>query len=244
MNIKELVKALITQNGGKEVEIKFIEGWTIEEMDGYLAKNGLIETGDLVNYSKKFIQKNYFFLVDKPAKASLEGYLFPDTYRIYRQTTAEEIAKKALNNFDAKLTRELRQEIKKQKRTIFEVLTLASIVEKEMFGYENRQKVAGIFLKRLDAGMPLQSDATINFITKKGLTRPSLADLAVDSLYNTYKYSGLPPGPIGNPGIEAINAAIYPVETLFWYFLTTEDGQIIFSKTHEEHLANQGKYFK
>lgn len=242
MSVKEIVNSLLTQNSGKEIDITFIEGWTVEEMDTYLTKDGLIQFGDLIDYSKEFNAKDYFFLIDKPPSASLEGYLFPDTYRVYRKATIEDIVKKMLDNFEQKLTSEMRQEIKKQKKTIFETLTLASIVEKEMFGYEDRQIVAGIFLKRLAAGMPLQSDATINYITKKGIARPSLGDLKIESLYNTYKYPGLMPGPIGNPGIEAIRAAIYPKLSPYWYFLTNADGKIIYSKTHEEHVINKKKY--
>lgn len=244
MSIKEIVNALLTQNSNKEIGLTFIEGWNVKEMDAYLAKEEMIQSNELNDYSEKFNATNYFFLIDKPSSASLEGYLFPDTYRVYRQTTIEDIVKKMLDNFDQKLMPELRQEIKKQKRTIFDVVTLASIVEKEMFGDKDRRIVAGIFLKRLKAGMPLQSDATINYVTKKGMARPSLDDLAVESLYNTYKYPGLPPGPIDNPGLEAIKAAIYPIETPYWYFLTTTDGQIIFSQTHDEHVKNKQQYLK
>jgi len=113
-----------------------------------------------------------------------------------------------------------------------------------MFGYENRRVVADIFLKRLELGMALQSDATINYITKKGIAAPSLNDLEVDSLYNTYKYRGLPPGPICNPSIEAIKAVIYPADTDYLYFLNTPEGDIIFSKNHDEHVANKFKYLK
>lgn len=149
-----------------------------------------------------------------------------------------------LRNFDDKLTPEMRAEIKKQGRTVYQVLTLASIVEKEMFGYESRRQVAGVFYNRLKIGMPLQSDATVNYITGKGMTRPTIADTKIDNRYNTYKYYGLPPGPICNPSIESIKAVIYPASNNYLYFLTTPDNQIIFSKTMDEHLKNQYKYFK
>lgn len=244
LSVRRMAKELTSQrNSNKEVDITLLEGWTVEQSEKYLVSQGLIKTGELVKYSKDFDDKSYFFLIDRPKKATLEGYLYPDTYRVYAKTNVGEIVKKALNNFDGKLDDELRREIKKQKKTIFEVVTLASIVEKEMFGYENRQVVADVFLKRLKAGMALQSDATINFITGKGTTRPSFDDLKIDSLHNTYKYPGLPPGPISNPSIEAIRAVVYPAETNYWYFLTTPDNKIIFSKNYDEHLNNKYKYY-
>jgi len=245
LNVKELVRQLTgARSSNKEVDVTLLEGWTVAEMDEYLVKRDLIKPGELIAYSDDFAQKDYFFLFDRPKNADLQGYLYPDTYRVYAQTTAADLARKMLDNFDAKLTPEMRAAIKKQKKSIFEVVTLASIVEKEMFGYENRRVVADIFSKRLKAGMALQSDATVNFVTKKGIAAPSLDDLKVESQYNTYKYPGLPPGPICNPSIEAIRAVIYPAQTSYWYFLNTPQGEIIFSKTHDEHVQNKFKYLK
>lgn len=102
--------------------------------------------------------------------------------------------------------------------------------------------IADIFLKRLAIGMGLQSDATINFITEKGLARPTATDLEIDSPYNTYKYAGLPPGPISNPSISSMEAVIYPKSNPYYYFLTTEDGTIIYAETHDQHVANKNKY--
>ena len=245
MDIKELVHELQTQRDyAKEQTITLLEGWSVNQIDQYLTEQGLIDSGELNNYTKKFKDKSYFFLLDKPRKADLEGYLYPDTYRVYEQATVEEITARMLNNFDDKLTDELRDEIKSQKKSIYEVLTLASVVEKEMFGYENRRVVADVFLKRLNIGMALQSDATVNYVTKKGIAAPSLDDISIDNPYNTYKNIGLPPGPICNPSIEAIRAVLYPTETDYWYFLNTKEGDIIFSKTHDEHVQNKFKYLK
>lgn len=245
LSIKDLVLALTNQkNSNKETEITLLEGWTAGQMDEYLAGKGLIKAGEMVDYSQNFDEKSFLFLIDRPKQASLDGYLYPDTYRIYQAAGIGSIVKKMLDNFDQKLTPELRAEIKKQKKTIFEVVVLASIVEREMFGYENRRVVADIFQKRLAAGMALQSDATINFITKKGIAAPGLDDLRIDNAYNTYKYRGLPPGPICNPSIEAIRAVIYPANTGYWYFLNAPSGEIIFSQTHDGHVLNKQKYLK
>lgn len=242
LNIKQLVAELISQQQNREKEITILEGWNQEKIDTYLASEMTFAPGDLVKYSNDFDNKKWSFLADRPKGASLEGYLYPDTYRVYKQTELAKIVEKMLNNFDTKLTQEMKEEIKKQKKTIFEILTLASIVEKEMFGYENRRIVAGVFYNRLAVGMPLQSDVTVNYITKKGTTRPSIADTKINNPYNTYVNKGLPPGPVCNPSIESIKAVIYPADTNYMYFLTNESGQIIFSKTYEEHLRNINKH--
>ena len=248
LDIKELTAQLVSQNNDQsEATIKIIEGWDVMEIDAYLAQNELIKAGELIDYSDNLsnteaIANGWNFLLDRPKKSSLEGYLYPDTYRVFRTATVADIAGKMLDNFKSKVTDEMLTEIKSQKKTLAEVVNLASIVEKEMYGYENRRKVADIFITRIDIGMALQSDATVNYITAKGTTRPSLDDLQIDNLYNTYKYRGLPPGPICNPSIEAIKAVIYPEKTPYLYFLTTKDDKIIFSRTYDEHLANKRKY--
>ncbi len=245
MNIKQLVKNLTEREPTplrQELEVKIIEGWTEAEIDAYLAELGFIEPGELLKYSREFDEKNRFFLIDRPKGATLEGYLYPDTYRVFVDSPISALVAKMLNNFDNKLTEEIREEIKRQGKTLYEVLTLASVVEQEMYGYENRRKVAGVFLNRLEIGMPLQSDATVNYITQKGTDRPSIADTKIDNPYNTYQNQGLPPGPICNPSIEAIEAVVYPNITGDLYFLTTRDGQIFFSPTHEEHVRKKQLY--
>ena len=212
-------------------------------MADYLTKNSL--SGDefmTLSKGKSAWQTDYEFLTDAPESASLEGYIFPDTYYIDSQKGVETLIIKSLNNFDQKLSEDIRQEISNQGKTIFEVITLASIVEREVPSLSDKKKVADIFLKRLSADIGLQSDATINYITGKGLTQPSYADLQIDSPYNTYKYRGLPPGPIANPGFDSIIAVVYPASNPYYYFLTTKDGEVIYSRTYEEHLDNKEKY--
>jgi len=251
VSIRDVVKELISQKQTKEVEIKILEGWNLQEIDDYLVEQGVLKKGEFIEYCESIkgnkllqlsVENDWPLLREKLAAASLEGFLYPDTYRIYKQTTAEEIVKKMINNLHVKFDENLKAEVKKQKRDFYQILTLASIVEKEMYGYENRQKVADVFQKRLNSDMALQSDATVNYITKRGTTRPSREDTQIDSLYNTYKYPGLPPTPICNPSIEAIKAVIYPEANPYWYFLTTPQGQIIFSKDHDEHQRNINKY--
>jgi UPF0755 protein len=173
----------------------------------------------------------------------LEGYLFPDTYRIFATATAEDIVIKMLDNFAVKVVAELQSALAEKNLSWAEVVTLASIVEKEVSLPVDRRLVADLFWRRLQDNYPLQSDATVNFVTNKGLIQPSLADTQVDSLYNTYQNIGLPPGPICNPGLASLEAVVYPLSNTYYFFLTTKsDGQVIYSHTYEEHLQNKAKY--
>ncbi|HUT21937.1 MAG TPA: endolytic transglycosylase MltG [Candidatus Bipolaricaulota bacterium] len=245
-NSFDLIDALSGQ-GDKFGRVTIIEGWDQMQIAAELTEQDIVsglEFLDEVQNGFWRAESRWTFWDGKPMEADLEGYLYPDTYFFDPQAGSAGVIEKMLENLDQKLTPELRTEIKRQKKTIFEVLTLASIVEKEMHGYENRRIVADVFLKRLNIGMPLQSDATINYITKKGTTRPSFADLEIQHPYNTYENKGLPPGPICNPSIEAIKAVVYPEPNDYYYFLNTEDGEIIYSKTFEEHVANKQKYLQ
>ncbi len=175
---------------------------------------------------------------------NLEGFLFPDTYQFPIGVSGEEVVSKMRDNFDKKLTADLSEEIKNQKKTIFEIITMASLIEKEVKTKEDKEVVSGILWKRLKNNIPLQVDATIFYITGKKTTEISIEETKIDSLYNTYRYKGLPLGPICNPGLESIKAAIYPKNSDYWYYLSTPDGKTIFSKTLEEHNIAKAKYLK
>jgi len=242
-NISQLIKQLTNpSNLNNERDITIIEGWRIIDIADYLGHEGIASREDFLAAIKTDLwRERYDFLADVKAD-TLEGFLFPDTYRIFNDAQAQDIVKKMLDNFDRKLTPEMRREIAAQGKSIFNTITLASIIEREVLSSSDKQIVADIFLKRLEKGMGLQSDATINYITGKKTTRPSSADLQIDSPYNTYKYRGLPPGPISNPGLDSIKAAIYPQKNNYYYFLTASDGQAIFATTYDEHLKNIKQY--
>ncbi len=231
-----------------EVKVVIIEGWTIKDIVSYLEKNSLYSSSDffaLVSKPQNFdslLDHLGINLISKPVNASLEGYLFPDTYRVYRDSKPQDLVSKMLNNFVNKFKPEWQQEISRRGYNMFQAITLASIVEKEVANIEDRKLVADIFWRRLQAGRGLESDSTINYITGKKSLRSSGSDLAINSLYNTYKYRGLPPGPICNPGASAIEAVIYPQSNNYWYFLTTPDGRVIYSKTFEDHKVAKSKY--
>ncbi len=246
MTIPEI--AVVITNPKKVYEkVLFKEGWTAKQMASELEAHGFSGQEFLagVNNPSAEMVAAFSVLSDKPQGKSLEGYLFPDTYYFSREATTDGILKKILANTENKINDTMQEEIKKQNTTVFEVVTLASIVEREMASVAEAGLIAGVFQNRLDGAMLLQSDATLTYVLGDKQDQHSLKDLELDSPYNTYKYKGLPPGPISNPGLEAIEAAISPQKSDYHFFLTvTENGKkkTIFSKTFEEHVANRIKY--
>jgi len=258
MNIPQIVRKFTTGDIIKE-KITIIEGWNLRDIGFYFENKGMFQAEELweiagfptIDYSKtkdlpkpRDFSENYEFLKEKPKNVGLEGYLFPDTYEIDEKASIDRIVRKMLSNFDKKITPELRTEIKKQGKTIFEIITMASLIEKEVKTKEDKELVSGILWKRLKTGIPLQVDATISYITGKQTTKISKTDTLIDSSYNTYKYYGLPLGPISNPGLESIKAAIYPKGSDYWYYLSAPDGKTYYSKTLEEHNIKKARYLK
>jgi len=207
-----------------ELIITIPEGFTLKQIDARLANAGLIKSGEL------------------ELKTELEGYLFPDTYQFNKDTKLEEIIEIMRENFNTKLDEELKQEIANQGKTIDQIIIMASLLEKEVPLYEDRQIVAGIFWKRIAINYPLQSCATIAYVLKVDKWIYSIEDTEINSPYNTYQNIGLPPGPISNPGLSAIRAAIYYKDSDYNFFLSKPDGETVFSKDFEEHKENKAKY--
>ncbi len=260
MNMREVVSALKSGNTAAERSITILEGWTTEEIGEYLEQEGVVSKDSFVegaslNDSRDIIPgKTYDFLADKPDGQGLEGYLFPDTYRIFETAETADIIERMLNNFGNKFTEQMALDAAASNMDIHQIVTLASIIENEV-NIERKDGepinndhyiVAGIFYNRLNNGIALESDATVNYVTKGDRPQPTAADLAAESPYNTYRNRGLPPGPIGNPSLEAIKAAVYPADTDYMYFLhrINDDGSIVFSRTFQEHVANKQKYLQ
>lgn len=245
-NIINLAKILASGKVGEKT-IAIIEGWTSSDIADYLVKNKIVaKRDDFLNETrdaKKWHDK-FQFLKDTGA-INLEGFIFPDTYNVYKDATAENIVEKTLENFNSKVTPALLTEITAAGRNLYDVLKMASIIEQEVIGDEDRKIAAGILWKRLSTGMPLQVDSSLKFVIgKKDNPSLTLDELKIDSPYNTYKYRGLPPTPICNPGFSAIRAAVYPKNSDFWFYITTKEGETIFSKNLDEHNAAIRKYLK
>ncbi len=234
---------------GNEVTIKIIEGWTNQNIIEYLKKNNHIKPESLALLKKPIKEldsdiKNFNFLKLAPEEATLEGYLFPDTYKIFKNTNVKNIIIKTLKNFESKLSKQMIKDIKNQNKTLHEIIIMASLIEKEVQSPEDMKKISAIFWNRLDKDIKLESDATLSYLLKDKIDAHSLVDLKIDSPYNSYKYKGLPPTPISNPGLNALEAAIYPDNNEYLFFLTGKNGVTYFAHTYEEHLLNKNKYLK
>lgn len=227
MDIPEIANKIIR---GEVIEnwikVTIPEGWTNKQTEQRLLNFGLINSEDKLPADK-------------------EGYLFPDTYYFYKDSNINDIAEKMLNNFDKKVTEDLKKEIENQGKTLYDILIMASLIEKEVITEEDMAIVSGVFWNRLEDNHPLESCATIAYILGIDKWRYSVEDTKIESPYNTYRNVGLPPTPINNPGLSAIKSAVYPVETDYYFFLTDpETGNTIFSKNLQEHNANKRKYFE
>lgn len=233
----------------EEKTLRVIEGWRNSDISEALVKNNLGTADEFIKAQKDYDSSKFSFLADKPKSTDLEGYLYPDTYRVYASSTVSDIITKMLSNFDQKLTPKMRADIKAQGKTINEILTMASIIEKEApISYakgdnQDAKIISGIFWRRIKVGQALQSCATLAYVIGVDKKQYSEADTKINSPYNTYENRGLPPGPISNPGILAIEAAIYPTPSNYNYFLTPSNSKsIIYATTYEEHLRNKAKY--
>lgn len=240
MNIPKITDKIISGQIFK-IKITIPEGFKLMQISQILREKNLI-SADLDTFYLKEFKSEFSFLNDAPDERNLEGFLFPDTYFFEGIESDKEIIEKFLVNFDKKLNPELSEEIKRQEKTIFDIVIMASLIEKEVKTREEKELVSGILWKRLENNMPLQVDATLAYITNKKTTKISIEETQIDSPYNTYKYLGLPLGPICNPGLESLKAAIYPKNSEYWYYLSTPEGKTIFSKTLAEHNIAKAKY--
>lgn len=228
MSTKELAHALTV--GSLDVWVTTLEGWRSEEIATKLSQ----ELG---------IPEREFMAVAR------EGYMFPDTYLVPKDASAGGVSSLFTDTFEKKFTAEMRAEIGRQGRTLKDVVILASILEREGKSATDKPVIAGILLKRLKAGWPLDIDATLQYALgyqtvdktwwKKELTDQ---DKKINSPYNTYANPGLPPGPISNPGLSSLQASVYPQDSPYWFYLHDPQGQIHYAKTIEEHNANIQKY--
>ncbi len=235
MNLSQIAQRLTQGSDSEKVTLK--EGWRATEMGEYLAE----------------ILPN--FIVDSPEFKSeclnYEGYLFPETYFVPREYTTTQMCKLLRKQYGDVVTMEMREDMHQAGYSEEEIITLASIIEREAKDPEDMKVVAGILHNRLEIGMPLQVDATLQYIKAYDANRktwwspPLASDKQLDSPFNTYLHNGLPPAPICNPGKHAINAATYPTESEYLYYISSADGsKMLFAKTYEEHQQNIEQYLR
>lgn len=260
VSMKQLITILTSHQAQAEIKrITIIEGWNVGEIAQYLEEQLDVPAEDFYQLAGYPIFDNqnsngvtqsfdysfdYDFLADKPTDYGLEGYLFPDTYHVDSEATADQVIRKALDNFDNKLSEQMRVDAKARGLSIYELVTIASILERELLTLEDKKNGASVIYNRLDIGMPLQMDSTVNYVTGKNIPSVTYTDLEVNSPYNTYQHGGLPPGPISNPGLDSLVAAIYPNDTEYVYFLTDPEGRAYFARTGEEHNQNRALYLR
>lgn len=198
------------------VKVLVLEGYTLDDISNLF--------DNFENFDKqKFLKRTI----------GMEGYFFPDTYFFLPNADEEEVINTMRKNFDEKVG-----------EVDHGILTMASIIEKEIANYGERRIVSGVLWKRIDVGMPLQVDAVFPYIIGKKSSELTLEDLKVDSPYNTYLYKGLPPAPICNPSLDSIEAAKNPEDSPYWFYLSDKTGKTHFSKTFEEHKIYKAKYLK
>lgn len=260
MNVTEIFERI---NRGRVTPHKFtvVEGWSIEDIGVVLDQQGREKEKfyRVVGYpasayseldASQELESDYDFLESKPDRANLEGFLFPDTYYLSVEESSRSITDKMLANFGRQFDRRLRQKVEEQQKTIFEVVVMASLIEKEVKTFRDKRIVAGILWKRLKHDIPLQVDATIIYLTGENSVEVSRAETEIDSPYNTYKYKGLPQGPICNPGLESIRAALNPLPTDYWYYLSVSEGDCprcteggtLFSRSLRQHNLGKARY--
>ena len=236
--LQQLLRGGIAEN---TTNITIPEGLTVEQTAEVLEKQGVVTKEEFLDYAAN-LDIPYDYIPQGEDYNQLEGFLFPETYNILNIWGAEEIIDMMLEQFDQEFTQEYRERAEELGMDIYEVVTLASIIEREALYDSDRPIISGVFHNRLDIDMRLQSCATVQYVL--GENKPVLtnADTSIDDPYNTYQYDGLPPGPIASPGRTSIEAALYPEETDYLYFLAMPDGHHYFSKTLEEHNAAKEKY--
>lgn len=238
MSYREILELLCSDNRGTR-KLIIPEGFEQKQIQERVSSEGFCTAEEFEAATHDAY--GYDFLVGLPDRQyRLEGYLYPDTYNIPEGATAHDIIDMMLTEFNNHVTDEMKGKIAGlpvSGLTLDNVITLASVIERETDSEAERAKVAGIFYNRLNKGMKLQSCATVQYILGERKPVLSISDTQIDSPYNTYVYSGLPAGPIANPGIECIRAALDPEKTDYLYFVADKNGNHIFSKTYEEHLA-------
>lgn len=250
MSFRAVVNTL-SHAGVQEIQLTIPEGYTAAQI-GAAVHSVLPEISELdwqtVLSQPSSISVATELLAGIPSGHGLEGYLFPDTYRFRLDADAKTIAETMILTLSRRLAENEivvpNHLVMSNGMTFHEVMTLASIIEREVRSPEDMAHVAGIFLTRMKIGMALQADATVNYVTGKKDAAVSLEDTGVDSPYNTYKHLGLPPGPISNPGMNAIKAVLYPIDSDDLYYLTSPEGEVIYAKTFDQHVKNKYQYLK
>ncbi|TJX14794.1 endolytic transglycosylase MltG [Tissierella creatinini] len=244
LDIEEIYKIIQKGEHENQIKVTFPEGFILYQFAQRIEEAGLGTAEEFIKASKDYFTLKGYDLDTSNMYFSMEGYLFPDTYYFTEKQDIDEIVSKLASAMDGVLTEEYRAKAEELGMSIHEVLTIASLIEREAYNDAERKTVSGVIHNRLKNHMLLQIDASVIYGLGEGkdhMTRLLYADLEKDNPYNTYKNIGLPPGPIASPGRKSIEAALYPEDHDYLYYVLGENGHV-FSKTYDEHLVNVGKY--
>lgn len=249
MNMKEIGQAL-QKASFEEVAVTIPEGWRVEQIAEMLTDEEIMDGSEFLAMVREGAAVEHNLLFDRPAGQSYEGYLFPDTYRLPVPAKPEDLISRMLDNLAAKLPSNAFELANQRQLGFYQILTVASIVEREAVIAEERPIIASVYLNRITQGMYLQADPTVQYAmgyqpeADQWWKTPVTLDeySSVNSPYNTYLNPGLPPGPIANPGIDSIIAVLEPAQTNYLFFVAYGDGAHIFAETYEEHEKNVTAY--
>ena len=223
---------------GNTVTIRFTipEGFSVRDIAQRLDDEGLVKADAFISLAKTY--RPYPYVEEhENVRYAAEGFLFPDTYEINGEFDAARIMQMMAENFDRRLTKDMRDRAREMDLSIYELVTLASLVEKEAYHEEDRPIIAQIFLKRLRLGMPLQADPTVQYLLDAPKEDLLYRDTEIESPYNTYQNVGLPPGPIASPGTASLMAVLHPADTNYLYFVADRNGNNYYATNYADHLA-------
>lgn len=253
MSIDDMVGAFAVYSS-RYLRVTIPEGFRLEQIAARLRSHG-INGAEFLREARQpdpTVARTFSILRDKPTSASLEGYLFPDTYEIIPNSSARDVVRQMLQRLDQRFTPAMRAQARREGWSVYQVITLAAVVEREARAPEDRTKIASVYVNRLTdktQTWKLDADPTVQYLlgTKKNwwpvLRTDSPATIEPGSPYNTYTHAGLPPGPIANPGLASIHAVVRPAPTNFYYFVAKSDCKhSAFAQTYQEQQANQQKY--
>ena len=232
------VANIIASGDTANATVTIPEGYTLKQIAKLLENKDISTEEEFMEIVNNFPPDYEFSKYWKPDQ-TLEGFLFPDTYKLIKGDTLTAV-RVMLDNFGVKYKNDIKSDL--GDRDLYKIITIASMVEREAKTQEDREQITAVIYNRLDIGMKLDIDATVRYITNNWTDPISRSDLTIDSPYNTRKYAGLPPGPICNPGLASIKAALNPPSSDYYYYLTDLEGITHYSKTLQEHNKNKVEY--
>ncbi len=247
----EKIAEIIIKGNTNVTKFTIPEGLTVDEVSEKLQKDNIVNKDEFENqlknasFEKYKIYKYVPLASDDESKENrLEGFLYPETYEIFTTSNSYDVIEKMIGHLDSLITDEYYKRADELGYNMYDIITIASMIQRETLVSGEKPIVASVIYNRLNVNHPLQIDATVQYVLPKHKERLYYSDLEVDSPYNTYKYTGLPKGPICSPDIESIKAALYPEDTdYFYYVLSSENnGTHKFSKTYSEFLKNKQEY--